>query len=102
MVSNGQRRTSRGLGSAVSASAACRTRLGCRLPNQEDAMNQSEKAKRFAELHVKGTPLLLYNAWDAGSAKPPAGATGRRRPMHMTGQRTPMGRARVLAMGENG
>ena len=32
-------------------------------------MNQIEKAKRFAELHVKGTPLLLYNAWDAGSAK---------------------------------
>src|SRR6516164_5848312 len=32
-------------------------------------MNQSEKAKRFAELHVKGAPLLLYNAWDAGSAK---------------------------------
>src|SRR6202030_3418908 len=24
---------------------------------------------RFAELHVKGKPLLLYNAWDAGSAK---------------------------------
>src|SRR6202007_3353280 len=36
---------------------------------QEDAMNQNEKAKRFAELHVKGAPLLLYNAWDAGSAK---------------------------------
>src|ERR1700722_10387752 len=32
-------------------------------------MNQAEKAARFAELHVKGTPLLLYNAWDAGSAK---------------------------------
>jgi 2-methylisocitrate lyase-like PEP mutase family enzyme len=32
-------------------------------------MNQTEKAKRFAELHVKGAPLLLYNAWDAGSAK---------------------------------
>src|SRR6201997_1077020 len=32
-------------------------------------MNQNEKAKRFAELHVKGAPLLLYNAWDAGSAK---------------------------------
>src|SRR6266853_34947 len=32
-------------------------------------MNQVEKAKRFAELHVAGTPLLLYNAWDAGSAK---------------------------------
>lgn len=32
-------------------------------------MNQTDKANRFAELHVKGTPLLLYNAWDAGSAK---------------------------------
>src|SRR5438477_9737595 len=32
-------------------------------------MNQTEKAARFAELHVKGAPLLLYNAWDAGSAK---------------------------------
>ena len=30
-------------------------------------MNQKEKAKRFAQLHVKGTPLLLYN--DAGSAQ---------------------------------
>ena len=26
-------------------------------------------AKRFAELHTKGNPLVLYNAWDAGSAK---------------------------------
>ena len=32
-------------------------------------MNHTDKVKRFAELHVKGTPLLLYNAWDAGSAK---------------------------------
>jgi 2-methylisocitrate lyase-like PEP mutase family enzyme len=32
-------------------------------------MNQTDKAKRFAELHVRGAPLLLYNAWDAGSAK---------------------------------
>jgi len=32
-------------------------------------MNQTEKAKRFAELHINGAPLLLYNAWDAGSAK---------------------------------
>ena len=32
-------------------------------------MNQTEKAKRFAELHVEGKPLILYNAWDAGSAK---------------------------------
>jgi len=32
-------------------------------------MDQVEKAKRFAELHVVGAPLVLYNAWDAGSAK---------------------------------
>jgi 2-methylisocitrate lyase-like PEP mutase family enzyme len=32
-------------------------------------MNQTDKAARFAELHVKGNPLVLYNAWDAGSAK---------------------------------
>src|SRR3984893_7682110 len=32
-------------------------------------MNQTVKATRSAELHVKGAPLLLYNAWDAGSAK---------------------------------
>src|SRR6202162_1528935 len=40
------------------------------LPQQKEGeMNQVEKAKRFAELHVKGAPLVLYNAWDAGSAK---------------------------------
>jgi 2-methylisocitrate lyase-like PEP mutase family enzyme len=32
-------------------------------------MSQIERAKRFAALHVKGAPLLLFNAWDAGSAK---------------------------------
>jgi 2-methylisocitrate lyase-like PEP mutase family enzyme len=37
--------------------------------DKENEMNHSEKAARFAELHVKGAPLLLYNAWDAGSAK---------------------------------
>lgn len=32
-------------------------------------MNQIEKAERFAQSHVKGSPILLYNAWDAGSAR---------------------------------
>ena len=32
-------------------------------------MNREEKAKRFARLHVKGAPLLLYNSLDAGSAR---------------------------------
>src|SRR5580704_6522146 len=40
---------------------------GCHLRSVE--MNQKEKAKRFTELHVKGSPLVLYNAWDAGSAR---------------------------------
>jgi len=32
-------------------------------------MTQAEKAKQFAALHIKGTPLILFNAWDAGTAK---------------------------------
>ena len=32
-------------------------------------MTQAEKATRFADLHVPGEPFLLYNVWDAGSAK---------------------------------
>jgi 2-methylisocitrate lyase-like PEP mutase family enzyme len=32
-------------------------------------MSQAQKAEDFAKLHVKGSPIRLYNAWDAGSAK---------------------------------
>jgi len=32
-------------------------------------VSQIRKAKQFGALHVKGTPVVLYNAWDAGSAK---------------------------------
>src|ERR1700730_11067087 len=32
-------------------------------------VSQTKKAKQFAALHVKGKPVILYNAWDAGSAK---------------------------------
>ncbi|MEL7465713.1 MAG: isocitrate lyase/phosphoenolpyruvate mutase family protein [Pseudomonadota bacterium] len=45
-------------------------------------MSQSEKAARFAALHRKGDPVVLYNIWDAGGAKAlaeagaPAVATG--------------------------
>lgn len=31
-------------------------------------MTQADRARAFAALHVKGTPLVLYNIWDAGSA----------------------------------
>lgn len=45
-------------------------------------MTQQDKANQFAALHVKGTPLVLYNIWDAGTAAAivaggaPAVATG--------------------------
>lgn len=29
---------------------------------------QTEKARVFEELHIKGNPLILFNIWDAGSA----------------------------------
>lgn len=32
-------------------------------------MNQIEKAKAFHALHQKGNPIVLYNIWDAGTAK---------------------------------
>ena len=43
-------------------------------------LNQSERAQAFAALHVKGDPLVLFNAWDAGSAGviAKAGAKARR------------------------
>lgn len=36
--------------------------------------DQISKAKNFAVLHVPGDPLILFNVWDAGSAKAVAGA----------------------------
>jgi 2-methylisocitrate lyase-like PEP mutase family enzyme len=32
-------------------------------------MNQKERAEAFKELHVKGSPVILFNIWDAGSAR---------------------------------
>jgi len=32
-------------------------------------MNQAEKAKAFGALHQKSNPVVLYNIWDAGTAK---------------------------------
>ena len=36
--------------------------------------NQSEKFQAFAALHVPGDPVILFNAWDAGSAQAVAAA----------------------------
>jgi 2-methylisocitrate lyase-like PEP mutase family enzyme len=38
-------------------------------PREPDLVAAAARAVRFAELHRTGTPLLLANAWDAGSAK---------------------------------
>lgn len=32
-------------------------------------MNQKQKARYFADLHVSGDPVVLFNIWDAGSAQ---------------------------------
>jgi 2-methylisocitrate lyase-like PEP mutase family enzyme len=32
-------------------------------------MSQADKARAFAALHVKGNPVILFNAWDPGSAR---------------------------------
>jgi 2-methylisocitrate lyase-like PEP mutase family enzyme len=32
-------------------------------------MTAQDRAREFAALHVKGRPLILFNAWDAGSAR---------------------------------
>lgn len=37
-------------------------------------MNQAEKAKAFGALHRKGDPIILYNIWDAGTARAVADA----------------------------
>jgi 2-methylisocitrate lyase-like PEP mutase family enzyme len=34
-----------------------------------ELMTRSEKARLFASLHRPGEPVILYNAWDAGSAR---------------------------------
>ncbi len=36
--------------------------------------DQASKAQAFRALHVPGKPLVLFNVWDAGSAKAVAGA----------------------------
>src|SRR5262245_1719057 len=36
--------------------------------------DQAQKAEQFAALHVRGSPVILFNVWDAGSAKAVAAA----------------------------
>jgi len=48
------------------------TSSGPQLPfpsSEKDMPNQSIQAQTFRALHVPGHPLVLFNVWDAGSAK---------------------------------
>ena len=51
---------------SASSSAASATGYGARLAASSA---QQDKARQFARLHQPGVPLLLFNAWDAGSAR---------------------------------
>lgn len=42
--------------------------------NTQHPAGQQDAARRFQALHVPGTPLVLFNAWDAGSARAVADA----------------------------
>ena len=35
----------------------------------ETRAKQNRKAETFRNLHIRGNPIVLFNAWDAGSAK---------------------------------
>ena len=53
-------------GSVALASLASATGYG---PKFVASSAQQDKARQFARLHQPGAPLLLFNAWDAGSAR---------------------------------
>jgi len=36
---------------------------------EENRAEQNRKAETFRNLHIRGNPVVLFNAWDAGSAK---------------------------------
>jgi 2-methylisocitrate lyase-like PEP mutase family enzyme len=44
-------------------------------PSGEQRAHQNRKAEQFRALHIPGKPLVLFNIWDAGSAKS-VGAAG--------------------------
>src|SRR5690242_7287111 len=38
-------------------------------PEEMTMSDQARKAQEFNALHIPGTPVILFNVWDAGSAK---------------------------------
>jgi len=58
---------------------------------------QTDHAQLFQSLHIKGNPVILYNVWDAGSAKAVAAAGAK---AIATGS-APVAMAQGFADGEN-
>lgn len=54
--------------------ASAGARGGMVIEREEQKNDQARKAKQFRALHVPGTPLVLFNIWDAGSANAVAAA----------------------------
>src|ERR1700729_2813654 len=44
-------------------------RVHSRRKEDQEMTDQTGKAEQFRGLHVPGRPLILFNIWDAGSAK---------------------------------
>jgi 2-methylisocitrate lyase-like PEP mutase family enzyme len=61
-------------GCGASGTGACPLGSNARIWERRTRVDQIKKAEEFASLHVKGVPVILYNAWDAGSAKAIIGA----------------------------
>src|SRR5690606_10277019 len=63
----------RGLRDQV-AGGACRRDLTARGGGDSPVTSQADLARTFLALHVPGNPVILFNAWDAGSARAVADA----------------------------
>ena len=63
-----QQRTSQTLAKPAIESGMTTLRLSLFIKRKEMA-KQNRNAEKFRALHFPGKPLVLFNAWDAGSAK---------------------------------
>ena len=57
--------------------------------------DQTRKGEQFRRLHLPGKPLILFNIWDAGSAK--VAATGGAKALRRAVGRSPMQMVSVMA-----
>jgi hypothetical protein len=71
-VARGRRRSPERIGSVRGRGIGCWSvsdTTNVQFSERREIVSQIRKAKQFGALHVKGTPVVLDSAWDAGSAK---------------------------------